>query len=531
MIYALKLLLFVLVALSCAAFILRPAFANLFTPVQYKRVWTCLLVMTVAAFLSLRPEVYIVAVAVIGGVAARNLGAGDMGKVNAFLLFLLPLPPIVYTLGGVGDINYILKLEHTRVLSLVLFAPAAVRLLLRQRKRDEPSLRAVDLAVILIALWDILLIGRYASLTSLVRTLFESFSDILIPYYVITRTIRTPAQLREAASHLMLGCVFVASVACIESLSQRNLYGGLQWVYGVRWESTVDLMRGGFLRVEATTPQPIVLAFVLMFGIGLWTWLKGETPRNKWFYVVLGIFGLALVSTWSRGPWLGTVLLLGALALQRWLPPRVFGSAVILTVIAGIIVKAAGADSAVMTALASIFGSDQSELATITYRRDLLDASMAMIQQSPWVGVPNYQSALQAFKQGEGMIDLVNTYIVIMINSGVIGLVLFLFPYIYLISKMLAAQTRNRAVSKAVLGKFAPAFIALIIAMLFTIFTASTLDAMRYLMGLAISFPAIWLMQVRQGLVVAEPAAPQPEAGIRDALVPGYLDSPRMLRR
>ena len=129
MVYAIKLLLFVLFAASAAAVVLRPAFASLFTPVQYKRAWTWLFVVTIISFLSLRPDLYVFLLAIAGMVAPRYLGDGDVGKVNAFLLFLLPLPPIGYTLGGLEGLNYVLRLEHVRVMSLVLFTLPAFRLL------------------------------------------------------------------------------------------------------------------------------------------------------------------------------------------------------------------------------------------------------------------------------------------------------------------------------------------------------------------------------------------------------------------
>ena len=517
MIYALKLLSLVLVAAIAAAMVLRPAFASLMSPTQYKRAWTSLIVLTIIAFLSMRPELYILLVAVAGSVAARQLGEGDIGKVNAFLLLLLALPPIAFTLGGLEGLNYILRLEHVRALSIVLFTIPALRLMMRRRTAGEPSMRVIDAVVLVIQLWDIALAARYASLTGLFRSIVEAFYDILVPYYVITRTLRTPARVREAAWHLMLGCMFVACIAYMESLVQRNLYGGLQWIYGVRWESTVDLMRGGFLRVEATTPQPIVLAFVLMFGIGLWSWLKGDVPRTKWLFLGYAILAAALVSTWSRGPWLGAGVLVAALALQRWLPPKAFAVVTLLGLLGAVVLKASGGDAVVMSALTAVFGHNERDLATITYRRELLDASLAMIKQSPWVGVPNYEAALQGFKQGEGLIDLVNTYVVIMINAGVIGLVLFLFPYVYLVGNLLRLRSRERPESKAVLGKFAPAFIATILAMLFTIFTTSNIDVMRYVLGLAVSLPAIWLAVSRQGVAVAE--EPQPETRPTDPLV------------
>ena len=526
MTYALKLLLFVLFTGGVAAVFLRPVFASLFSPLQYKRAWAWLFTVTIIAFASIRPELYVFLLVIAGMVAPRYLGEGDLGRVNAFMLFLLPLPPIAYTLGGLEGLNYVLRLEHVRVMSLVLFTLPALRLMLRQRSRDEPSFRTVDLAVLAVQLWTILMIGRYANLTILCRTVVESFADILIPYYVITRTLRSMSQLRTAASYLMLGCVFVACIACVESAMQRNLYGGLQWVYGVRWESTVDLMRGGYLRVEACTPQPIVLAFMLTFGIALWTWLKGGAPRSTGVYVVYLIFGLALVSTWSRGPWLGAGLMVLAFVLQRWLSPRVFGFAVLACVGAGVVLKATGSDSVVMSGLAALFGSTHDDLSTINYRRELLDATLALIKQSPWVGVPNYETALQGFRQGEGMIDLVNTYLVLMINGGVIGLVLFLVPYLAVVGGMLRARTREHEASKAVLGRFAPAFISAILGMLFIIFTASTLDAMKFLLSLGITLPVVWLGLVRRGAIVEEVSTPEPRPGLPTGYIPGPFDRP-----
>ena len=48
------------------------------------------------------------------------------------------------------------------------------------------------------------------------------------------------------------------------------------------------------------------------------------------------------------------------------------------------------------------------------------------------------------------------------------------------------------------MGSFTPAFTAIILALLFIIFTASTLDVMSWLLGITITLPTIWLMQTRQ---------------------------------
>ncbi len=524
MVYAIKLLLIVLIVGSAVAFALRPVFANLFTPVQYKRAWLCVLLVTVPTFLSVRPELFCITIALSTAIAARYLGKGDLGNVNAFLLFLLVLPPVSYTLGGLDGLNYLLRLDPIRLMSLVLLTPSAVRLLFRRRARNEPAMRAVDFAIFLYQLWNIALVARYAGLTTILRTVVESSCDVLIPYYVITRALRTPADLRNAGAYLAIGAVVMGSVACAESLIQHNVYAGLQWVYGVRWESTVDLRRGGFLRVESVTSQPIVLAFVLIFAISIWTWLKSDMPRTRWVPAAYLMFAFALLSTWSRGPWLGAALLAIAFLLQRWLSPRAFGLVVVGGLIAALTAKLAGADSVVMAGLQALFGNTTDDLSTITYRRELLDASLALIQQSPWLGVPDYEGALQSFRQGEGMIDIVNTYIVIMLDSGVLGLAMFLFPYAFVISKMLRAQSMANLVSPSrnVVGKFAPAFIAMILAMLFTIFTTSSLGVMKYLLMLAVALPVVWLKQAMVEAAVEDKGLGN-EHGAHDAWAAGGL--------
>ena len=521
MVYAIKLLLVVLLVGATAAWVLRGAFANLLSQAQYKRAWMCVLAVTLPTFLSFRPDLFCVAVAIVSVIAAGHLGEGDRGNVNAFLLFLLVLPPLNYTLGGLEGLNYVLRLDPMRLLSLALLTVPAVRLLFRRRQRDEPAVRVVDLVMVAYQVWGIFLVARYANLTGIARTIVESFCDVLIPYYVITRTLRTAADLRTAGTYLAIGCVVMGSVACAESLIQHNVYAGLQWIYGVRWESTVDLMRGGFLRVESATSQPIVLAFVLIFAISLWTWLRGDALRNRAVILTYLMFAFALLSTWSRGPWLGTALLLFALVLQRWLSPRAFGVVVLLGLGAAVFAKMGGADETVMAGLQALFGNSHDDLSTINYRRELLDASLALIQQSPWWGVPNYDTALETFRQGEGMIDLVNTYIVILLNTGVPGLAMFLFPYAYVIARMLGVQRRANLVSPSstVLGKFPPAFIAMILAMLFTIFTTSTYGVMKYLLMLAIALPVAWLKQARLAAAVEdigiEDPAPEPWAPAR----------------
>ena len=57
----------------------------------------------------------------------------------------------------------------------------------------------------------------------------------------------------------------------------------------------------------------------------------------------------------------------------------------------------------------------------------LLENSLLVISQRPWFGGGDYYNELASMGmvQGEGIVDLVNTYIVIALSQGCVGLVLF----------------------------------------------------------------------------------------------------------
>src|SRR5204863_1498670 len=68
------------------------------------------------------------------------------------------------------------------------------------------------------------------------------------------------------------------------------------------------------------------------------------------------------------------------------------------------------------------------EVENITYRQRLFEVALSAIIQNPFFGAFDYiySPAFQELKQGDyGIIDLVNTYAVVGLSSGLIGLGLF----------------------------------------------------------------------------------------------------------
>ena len=70
----------------------------------------------------------------------------------------------------------------------------------------------------------------------------------------------------------------------------------------------------------------------------------------------------------------------------------------------------------------------QEEQGNIDYRADLLTVSMSVIERNLLFGSSDFLSApeLQVMKQGEGIIDIVNSYIAVALHAGLVGLFFFL---------------------------------------------------------------------------------------------------------
>ncbi len=501
-IYALKLLFPVLVVLGLVIAFARRSFQGLLTADEYRRAATALAVATIVAFLSRNPGLLMLAMAGVGLWAGRFLGGGGRGGVAAMLLLVLVIPPVQYDIEGFGGINRFLELNSTRVLTLVVLLPLALRALVARKAAPRPRwVAAIDVLVIGYSALKLALLASHVTGTGLLRALVEALIDVVLPYYAVSRSLRLRADVRFVLAHLALACVFAAGVGCVESVVHRNLYEGLQWIYGYKWQLTLALGRGDHLRVQAMTAQPILLAFEMIFALGVWTYLAGAGWRRAPVLGVFAVLAAALVFTWSRGPWLGAIgfglCMLGA----RKLPGKTFRGLLLAALALAVAAKMAGADTAIVAGLSRVFGAEGKDLSSIDYRRQLLDTAIALIRQSPWVGVPNYAAQMQELKQGEGIIDLVNSYVAIALDAGLIGLVLYLAPFVIAIARLLAAADAGRLrADEDVPGgsNFGAVFASLAIAALGTIFTTSTFSIMPFLLTLLLALPVARLQMAAE---------------------------------
>jgi O-antigen ligase len=131
-----------------------------------------------------------------------------------------------------------------------------------------------------------------------------------------------------------------------------------------------------------------------------------------------------LIAALSRGPWVGAAAMFlifvvtGPSAMLRFAKIGLLG-AIFLPVL-----LAFPAGRTIIDYLPFV-GTVEAE--NITYRERLLEVSIEVIKQNPLFGAADVMQlpVMQQMKQGEGIIDIVNTYLAVTLESGLVGLSLF----------------------------------------------------------------------------------------------------------
>ena len=336
-----------------------------------------------------------------------------------FLLFVLPVAYV--RIPGLGLINYLFELSHARMLALLILLPAFFSL---PRDRLAFGRTGPDKIFAAYLLLIIVLQAREATLTSAFRGIFYLFIDVFLPYFVISRYLKNIQDFRDTLLSLVLPILVLALIAIFEASRHWLLYQPILNVLGLEG-MTSYLDRGGILRAIGTAGQPIALGYLFVIGIGFYLFLQRSIQHKLIRPLGMALLALGLIAPLSRGPWVGAaVLILVFLATGRHAARRMIGLALAALLVLAVAPLIPGGEKLVN--MLPVIG--KTETANITYREQLITNSMIVIERNPWLGSVDYLKApeMQAMRQGQGIIDIVNSYIGITLEQGIVGLSLFI---------------------------------------------------------------------------------------------------------
>ncbi len=340
-----------------------------------------------------------------------------------YVFLLFAIPPYSQVIPGIGPIDNLISLYHERILTLAILLPAALAIRKGDTKRS-PELRLADMAVIALIGYQFLCALFQLTLSGYMRQLLYLSLDIGLVYYVASRALRTVDQFREVMCAFVAAMAIMAVAAVFETGKSWWVYQALAAPFGV--EAGYYTTRGslGLLRAKAALGHPITLGYnigvALMLTHALWS--RVTTRGRRWLLV--GLLCAGTIVTFSRGPWVGTVA--GFLYLLVSGPGRIrrIWLALVMGVLStGLLMMTSFGRS--LYGMLPFVGSVDS--GSITYRQQLWDTSMVVLKQNLWFGDMSYLAnpLMEKMRQGEGIIDMVNTYLQFAMPYGLVGLGLF----------------------------------------------------------------------------------------------------------
>lgn len=389
-----------------------------------------------------------------------------------FFFILFTLPPGVIQIPGIGIFNALFELSNPRILELIILLPAFISL--RLQNDSFPFGRVgPDKVIAAYLLLSTVLFFRDASVTDTLRKVFYLFFDIFLPYAVFSRSPKNMQAFRDVLLSLVLAVMILALIACAESFKNWLLYQPLNDSLFLGGGVNAYIARGSMLRASASAGHPIILGYLMVVGMGFYLFLQRSFQQKllRRFGIVLLIAGL--FAPLSRGPWVGAVVLLLVFVVTGRNPaPRLIGLGLVAIIAIPLVAVIPGGEKIIN--LLPFTGETEQE--NVNYREQLITNSMIVIQRSPWFGSTNFLKTpeMEAMRQGEGIIDVVNTYIAVTLGTGFVGLGLFVAFFTLALHGIYRAMRSisDKDGESYLLGRV---LLATLVAIMVIIFTASSI--------------------------------------------------------
>jgi O-antigen ligase len=135
-----------------------------------------------------------------------------------------------------------------------------------------------------------------------------------------------------------------------------------------------------------------------------------------------------------------------------------------------------------IVALIPFLGTGSESAVTIDYRQRLFQVGVEHILENPLFGSFDFLLSEQAqeLKQGNGMIDLVNTFLGVGLNSGLVGLSLYC-GFFFVVAFNIFKEMRNLTDKTGELHRLGQVLLSTLIGMLIVLVTVSSIYAIPLL--------------------------------------------------
>jgi hypothetical protein len=381
-------------------------------------------VLTAVAFLS--PNFWLYALVAIPLVIWAN--RSDSNPVALYLLLLHVIPPVNIPIPILGN-NGLFPLGNYRLLAFCVLLPTVIRY---RKIRDPATIGRLGLMDVLLLAIGALQVALYTapdlphhlyipdSPSNALRRAFLFLLDTFLLFFAVSRTCQSRRKMVEAAATFCLACAVMAALAVFERTRNWLLYVDIP----TRWEGSTSaafyLSRGGAVRAQVSAGHSIALGNLLAVGLGFWLCLESYVSSKKRRIAVTLLLCSGLFASNSRGAWLGAAITYFTfLAAGPRGASRVMRGAVIGLAIAGVILVSPLGDQILDMLPAAGQAADP-------YRHRLAERGWEVVLAHPVFGDQFPWPEMEDLRQGEGIIDIVNSYLDFALNYGLVGLTCYI---------------------------------------------------------------------------------------------------------
>lgn len=390
----------------------------------------------------------------------------------ALFLMLIPAMPL-YLAAPIPfpGLNFLALINYYIVVVLAVLLPLAI--LIRPDKKDF-HWSTVDSCFVLYILYTSAAFLVAGGLIVGLRFFLMKLLTILVPYLILSRYAFRMDIIENALKGVIVSSVILAALSLMITLKQWDFYQSIAFDP----EGAGGEVRGGFLRVKATVTTHS-LGFCIATAIMFLEYVK---TRIKIGFLRLWVMRAVLVGgmffTGSRGAMLGLFIALGVYFV---LSVRSSSLRWALIISGGFF----GAIAAYVLAFGDAGSYDA--YGSFAYRKWLLDAAFAFIADYPIFGHIDYLGTgrFDHLVQGQGIIDITNLYLQIALAHGLLGLFIFVLPFIITVIRLAALAMSNRDDEGGVLYSI---LCGLLLGWLALIATTSDVGLIMHLGILALAF-------------------------------------------
>ena len=507
--YILKVLIVVLAIASVILYFGKPIALRFMSEEDFSRRRLVWLVLTTAGFLS--PNIWLYALVAVP--LLIWIGRKDSNPIALYLLLLHVVPPIGVAIPILGN-NGLFELNNYRLLAFCILLPAV----LRYRKSPEAAQGTFGIMDVLLLAIGLLEVSLYTppdlpfhvvipdSFSNGLRRAVLFLLDAYLLFFAISRLVRTRKQMVDALACFCLACAIMAAIAMFERGRSWLLYVEI----AARWvpnnaSATFYLTRGGGVRAQVAAGHSIALGYLLAIAFGFWLYLRSHVVKRVQRIGVIVLLWGGSFAAFSRGGWLGAtaVYFTFIMAGPRLVSRLVKGGALALFV-AGLVLVSPLGDRII--AMLPTKGAPADE-----YRHQLSERGWDVVLAHPFFGDQYPWPKLEDLRQGEGIIDLVNTYLSVALGYGFVGLFLF-WSFILVAIFKAYRRARDLTLSDPDLAMIGTSLVASIVGVLIM------LDTSSFIIGVEKMFFTLAALAVAYARLEKLPATQPVRGGVRTPL-------------